>query len=70
MKNIRICINRDVSSANESALLTAWKAETVWEECLCGSCGLIPVWVRKCARASREAVENEIYRQLDKLEGI
>jgi len=63
-------INCDEGNQEEHALLQAWKAEKIWEDCPCGACGKIPVWEKKCSRAAAEQVESEICRQLDELEKI
>jgi len=63
-----IKIDCDPANQAEAAFFAAWRAKLEWEECLCGTCGLVPVWVRKCASSTEDAVENLILNQLNKME--
>ena len=64
-----IKIDCDLPNQAEAAFFSAWKMELDWEECLCGTCGLIPVWVRKCSPSTEDAVEDLILNQLNKIGG-
>ncbi len=64
-----IKIDCDLANQAEAAFFAAWRAKIEWEECLCGTCGLIPVWTRKCASSTEDAVEGLILNQLNKMEG-